>query len=142
MNYTFRYTIRSLCFHDNSILLEEQKQYLGTYYFPGGGLELSKSFIEYLEREYAEETTSKIIKFSYLFVVENLFKCSYSYIHAIEHFYLVELDNYDMQTRPQAITHKWVQLQEIEQYDIRPQIVKAAILDGSWDKRKHFSNIQ
>lgn len=140
METVFRFTVRSLCFHNGSILLEFQKRHPEVYYFPGGGLELGESFEECLQREYQEETNTKISQADYLFVVENIFVYEQKILHSVEHFYKVSLDTYDINSKSGAFVHEWISLDKMNNLDIRPKIVKKAILDGSWKTEKHFSN--
>lgn len=140
MEKIFRFTVRSLCFHNESILLEFQKKHPEYYYFPGGELELGESFEECLRREYQEETNAKINQADYLFVVENIFEYEQRILHSVEHFYEVSLDTYDIISKPGAFVHKWIPLDRMKKIDIRPKVVKEAIFDNSWKIEKHLSN--
>ena len=140
MEKIFRFTVRSLCFHYGSILLEFQKKHPDLYYFPGGELELGESFEECLQREYQEETNANISQAEYLFVVENIFEYEQKILHSVEHFYEVSIDTYDVNSKLGAFVHEWIPLDEMKNLDVRPEVVKEAIFDGSWKTEKHFSN--
>ncbi|MFX1534980.1 MAG: NUDIX hydrolase [Promethearchaeota archaeon] len=134
---TIRVSARSLCIHKGKILVEQPTD-VSFYYFPGGELEFGESLIDCLSREFSEETISKVVKAEYLFVVENHFQYKGKLHHSLEHYFLVELDKYDIITSESKINHHWLPLDSIENYDIRPHVVRAAIHKGTWRTEKHL----
>ncbi|MHA2497624.1 MAG: NUDIX domain-containing protein [Candidatus Hodarchaeales archaeon] len=134
-----RISVRSLCFHEGRILAEQSSNpHLTGFYFPGGELEWGELMEERLRIEFEEETTAKITTAKYLFVVENRFKFLEEMIHSLEHYFLVELDNYDLASREPWIRQEWLPVDRLKGYDLKPLNVRDVIADGSWKTVKHI----
>jgi ADP-ribose pyrophosphatase YjhB (NUDIX family) len=140
-----RVSIRSLCFYNGKILLEKAINEEGEanyYSFIGGELEFGEVMDDRLIKEYQEETNVEVISLKYLFCVENHFYYNNQLIHSLEHYYSVKISSDEVKSREPYIKQVWLPLDELEKYDIRPKVVKEAILTNTWKKRKHFKNIE
>ncbi len=134
-----RLSVRSLCFHDDKILVQRPTDDPDACYGTiGGRLELGESLEDRIRREYEEETNARVTKSEYLFVIENRFRYNNGIIHLVEHFFLVELDKYEIDSHERHICQHWLPVEKIKDYDFRPHILRDAIADGSWRHIKHL----
>ncbi|MBD3193254.1 MAG: NUDIX domain-containing protein [Candidatus Heimdallarchaeota archaeon] len=131
--------VRSLCFHQRKILVEQPSdEPSACFAFPGGGLELGETLEERLKKEYLEEANVQVISQEYLFLVENRFSFKDTFIHSLEHYFLVQLENYDIESKEPEIILKWLPIDQLPKIDLRPEIVRDVIINGAWRKVKHL----
>lgn len=134
-----RVCVRSLCFHDRKLLVQRPNDDPNACYGTiGGKLELGESMEERICKEYAEETNARVISAKYLFVIENRFRYDRGLVHGIEHFFLVDLDTYEIESRVSYLAQHWLPVDRLIEYDLRPHILRDAIADGS---RKHAQHM-
>jgi hypothetical protein len=107
-----RVSVRSICMHDGALLVQT--------------------------REYGEETDRQVVRAQYLFVVENRVRTAAGILHSLEHYFLVELDSYEIRSRESHLVQSWLPLSQLSAYDVRPRVVRDAIIDGSWKTHKHL----
>lgn len=108
------------------------------YAFIGGGLETGERMEDRIRQEYREELGREVVRAEYLFVVENRFRTAAGLVHSLEHYFLVELDGYDVRSREDHLVQCWLPLRELPAHDVRPRVVRDAIIDGSWTTRRHL----
>lgn len=134
-----RVSVRSLCFHDGKLLVQRPNDDPNACYGTiGGKLELGESMEERICKEYAEETNARVISTKYLFVIENRFLYGDGLVHGIEHFFLVDLDTYKIESHVSYLDQHWLPIDNIRKYDLRPHILRDVIADGSWKHLKHL----
>ncbi|MGB3478148.1 MAG: NUDIX domain-containing protein [bacterium] len=134
-----RISVRSLCFHDGKLLVQRPNDDPNACYGTiGGKLELGESMEERICKEYAEETNARVISAKYLFVIENRFRYGGGLVHGIEHFFLVDLDTYEIESCVSYLAQHWLPVDRLIEYDLRPHILRDAIADGYWRQIKHL----
>jgi len=69
------------------------------YAIIGGEYEVGDTFERRLRLEFEEETNVKIVRAHYLFVVENRFLWNGKPFHGVEHYFEVEIDRFDVESR-------------------------------------------
>lgn len=106
--------------------------------FPGGGIETGETFVECLTREFQEETGAGVVQADYLFVVENMFRHRGGLIHGVEHYFDVRLDRDQLEMQEPYVIPEWIPLTHLANTDLRPTIVRNAILDGSYRTVRHL----
>ena len=136
---TIRVTVRSLCLYENKLLVQKPADNPDNCYaFIGGILELGESLEERIRKEYVEETNARVVSAEYLLVVENRFRYAGGVFHSLEHYFLVELDRYDVATRDPELKQYWLSLNDLRNYNLRPHALRDVIADGSWKDKKHL----
>jgi ADP-ribose pyrophosphatase YjhB (NUDIX family) len=134
-----RVSVRSICLHDGAVLVQSHADDPASYYaFIGGGLETGELMEERIRSEYREETNRQVVGARYLFVVENRVRTDAGILHSLEHYFLVELDSYDVRSRESHLVQSWLPLSRLSTYDVRPHAVRDALVDGTWQTRKHL----
>jgi ADP-ribose pyrophosphatase YjhB (NUDIX family) len=134
-----RVSVRSICMHDGALLVQRHADDPASHYaFIGGGLETGERMEDRIRAEYREETGREVVGARYLFVVENRVRTSAGILHSLEHYFSVELDSYDVRSREAHLVQCWLPLGELSTYDVRPRVVRDAIVDGSWETRRHL----
>jgi hypothetical protein len=91
-----------------------------------------------LRTEFQEETTAKVLTARYLFVVENRFRYADRLVHGLEHYFLVEIDTADVRSREPHLEFHWLPLPNLAAFDLRPHVVRDAILSGSYLEARHL----
>lgn len=134
-----RVSVRSICLHEGAVLVQRHADDPASYHaFIGGGLETGERMEDRIRREYSEETDRQVVRAEYLFVVENRVRTAAGILHSLEHYFSVELDSHDVRSREAHLVQSWLPLSELAAYDVRPHVVRDAIVDGSWKTRKHL----
>jgi ADP-ribose pyrophosphatase YjhB (NUDIX family) len=134
-----RISVRSICIHDGALLVQRHADDPASYYaFIGGGLETGERMEDRIRREYGEETDRQVVRARYLFVVENRVRTAAGILHSLEHYFSVDLDSRDVRSREPHLVQCWLPLSELPAYDVRPHVVRDAIVDGTWKTRKHL----
>ncbi|MFX0115937.1 MAG: hypothetical protein ACFFB3_15405 [Candidatus Hodarchaeota archaeon] len=87
--------------------------------------------------EFQEETNANANITKYISVVENQFRVLEATIHSLEHYFLVELDNYDLTSRESWIKQHWLPIDQLKDYDLKPPIVRDMVADDSWRTLQH-----
>jgi ADP-ribose pyrophosphatase YjhB (NUDIX family) len=134
-----RVSVRSICIHDGALLVQRHADDPSSYYaFIGGGLETGERMEDRIRSEYREETGREVVHARYLFVVENRVRTPAGILHSLEHYFLVELDSHDVRSRESHLVQCWLPLDGLPACDVRPRVVRDAIIDGSWETRRHL----
>jgi ADP-ribose pyrophosphatase YjhB (NUDIX family) len=134
-----RVSVRSICLHDGAVLVQSHADDPASYHaFIGGGVETGERMEDRIRKEYAEETDRRVVRAEYLFVVENRVRTAAGVLHSLEHYFLVELDSYEVRSREPHLVQSWLPLAELSARDLRPHVVRDAIVDGSWRTRRHL----
>lgn len=109
-----------------------------SYAFIGGEYELGDTFETRLRKEFEEETNARLIECEYLFCVENHFKHKGNSVQQVEHFFLVKLDRHDVESRERHLGQHWLRIPELAAADLRPRIVRDALVDGTYLARRYL----
>ncbi len=123
----------------NHFLVEKnlgtRDQYLN---FVGGRVELGETLEACIRREMQEETNAQVMRMEYLFVVENFITFKGETLHGLGHYFKVEIDRKQVQSRLDGIELVWLSINELSQADLRPHVVRDAIADGSFKSVRHL----
>lgn len=103
----------------------------GGFALPGGRYEVGDTLESRLRIELAEETNARVIDAVYLFCVENRFHWRGKYVDQVEHYFRISLDRQDVESREAHLRFRWVPLSELAGLDLRPTVVRDAIVDGT-----------
>ena len=129
-----RVTVRSLCFSGDEILVQRPSDDpSANYAFIGGKLEYGESLSYRIRAEYREELGVRIKDHRYLFAVENRFWHQGKIYHGLEHYFLVSFPTARKFTsRERHLEFHWLPVKQVNQFDVRPHVVRDAISDDSW----------
>ncbi|HST57770.1 MAG TPA: NUDIX domain-containing protein, partial [Longimicrobium sp.] len=128
-----RVSVRSICIHNGALLVQRPADDPGACYaFIGGGLEAGELMEDRIRQEYREELGREVVRTRYRFVVENRFRTAAGIVHSLEHYFSVELDSDEVRSREHHLVQSWLPLDQLPAADVRPRIVRDAIIDGSW----------
>lgn len=133
--------VRALIFHPQraDILVEQNIHEPGSYYsFPGGEYELGDSMVGRLGQELQEETDAELLECRYLFVAENLFYVAGKLVHSLEHYFEAVIDRDQVESREAHLTHHWLPIEALYDFDLRPLIVRDHVMDGSYHALRHI----
>ena len=133
-DYNFKFRVSGLIIKDNKLLLVDMDD-SGFLCLPGGYVELGETTEVAVKRELLEEVGKKFDISEYLGVVENYFINKYSKrIHEISFYYLmtpienIGTNNFTIVENDKGhkikLDFKWIDLKEINNYDIRPSFIK------------------
>ncbi|PON15581.1 hypothetical protein C2W62_23055 [Candidatus Entotheonella serta] len=109
-----------------------------SYAFVGGEYEWGDTFRSRLQAEFAEETNCRVTRATYLFVVENRFAYNGRLIHSLEHYFDVEIDRRDVQSRETHLSFHWLSLSRFAELDVRPHVVRDVIASGKYRDVRHL----
>ena len=133
--FYFKFRATGFLAKNNKILLVEMDNN-GFYCLPGGYVEIGETTEEAVIREFYEETKMNVQIVKYLGLVENYFVTkSLRNMHEISCYYLLKLENENISQEDFCLIEndnehivkldfKWVDVNEIDNYDIRPRFVK------------------
>ena len=134
-----RMRVAGIVIDDGEVLVQQPADDpTACYALIGGEYEIGDTFETRLRKEFDEETNARIVATRYLFCVENRFRYRDNTIQQVEHFFLVELDRRDVQTREAHLAHHWLPLGELAGKDLRPHVVRDALADGSYLTVRHL----
>jgi 8-oxo-dGTP pyrophosphatase MutT (NUDIX family) len=108
------------------------------YAFIGGEYEVGDTFETRIRREFEEETTARVVGWRYLFVVENRFTVNGNPFQGLEHYLEVTLDREDVASREAHLSQHWLPLAQLQDYDLRPHIVRDLLASGNLHKVSHL----
>jgi 8-oxo-dGTP pyrophosphatase MutT (NUDIX family) len=104
----------------------------GHYAFIGGEYELGDTFDERLRKECEEETSARIVRAEYRFVVENRFLWRGQLVQALEHYFEVELDRAQVTSNEPHLEQVWLSPEVFATADVRPIIVRDTLVTPDW----------
>ena len=133
-NYNFKFRVSGIVIIENKLLVTDMDN-SSFFCLPGGYVELGENTEESIIREMKEEINKNFEVKEYLGVVENYFINKYTKkMHEISFYYLMHpkdfIDTNDFiiyEKDGEGIIKqdfKWIDLNEIDNYDIRPEFLK------------------
>lgn len=132
-------TVRTICIRDGKVLVQRPADDpMSCYAFVGGRVEKGDTFDSRIRAEYDEELGGELAYIGYLFVVENRFRVPQGIVHTVEHFLEVVLEPGETGTREPHLVHSWLPLDDLQSVDVRPHVVRDALVDGTWRQVKHL----
>lgn len=111
----------------------------GHYAFIGGEYELGDSFDSRVRQEVEEETTARVVSADYLFVVENRFLWRGELVQTLEHYFEVILDRDQVESKEPDLEQIWISAEAFAEADVRPTIVRDALVSGDWRHTRHLT---
>ncbi len=134
-----RASVRSIILHDGHVLVQQPSDEPDSCYgFIGGRIELGESLEDRLRKELTEEVGATIASLRYLFFVENRFLHREELVHLHEHFFQVELASYEISSREPNLIQRWLPLSQLESFDLRPHVVRDAIVNNEYLAVRHL----
>lgn len=128
-----RPSVRAIVCGDGAFLVQQPTdQPDASFAFIGGEYELGDTFEDRLRREFEEETNARVVRTDYRFVVENRFLWKEQVIQTLEHYFEVELDRSDIASREPELRQVWLPYQVFAEADVRPAVVRDALLSHTW----------
>ena len=109
------------------------------YAFIGGEYEAGDTFETRIRREFEEETTARVLGWRYLFVVENRFTVNGDTFHSLEHYLEVTIDRRNVESREAHLAQHWLPLARLQDYDLRPHVVRDALAAGNLHHVSHLT---
>ena len=133
-DFYFKFRSAGIIIKNNKVLLVEMDNN-GYYCLPGGYVEIGETTVDAIKREYAEEAKMNVRVLKYLGMVENYFVTkSLRRMHEISCYYLLDiednnnLENFSLIENDNdhivRLDFKWIDINEIDNYDIRPSFLK------------------
>lgn len=140
-DYNFKFRVSGLIIKNNKLLLVDMDD-SGFLCLPGGYVELGETTEVAVKRELLEEVGKNFDISKYLGVVENYFINKYSKkTHEISFYYLItpveniDTNNFTIIENDKGhkikLEFKWIDLKEINNYDIRPSFLKQILEDAN-----------
>ena len=102
------------------------------YAFIGGEYELGDTFEARLRKEFEEETNARVLRADYRFVVENRFLSGRTIVQTLEHYFEVQPDRLDIASREADLEQIWLPAETFVTADVRPTVVRDALLTSEW----------
>ncbi|MGN0608641.1 MAG: NUDIX hydrolase [Oscillospiraceae bacterium] len=137
-NNWFRYRVGAIIISEGYALFSYGEE-CGYYYTVGGGVHMGERSEDAVLREVFEETGEKFVIERPLCLIENFFKGTETLegldCHAIEFYYLMrpaekkEYSAKSVTTGGEIEKMCWLPIERIDEYDVRPAIVKNIIRD-------------
>jgi 8-oxo-dGTP pyrophosphatase MutT (NUDIX family) len=109
------------------------------YAFIGGEYELGDTFDERLRKEFEEETSARIVRAEYRFVVENRFLWRGQMVQALEHYFDVELDRTQVTSNEPHLEQVWLSPDAFAAADVRPLIVRDTLVSPDWTRVRRLT---
>lgn len=132
-----RTSVRAIIVHDGRVLVQQPSdEPEACFAFIGGRIEFGELLEERLHKELSEELGAKLTSARYLFFVENRFWHEDSLVHLHEHFFEVKLESEEIRSVEPSLIQKWLPLARLAEFDVRPHVVRDAVV-----RRKH-SNVR
>ena len=142
-NYNFKFRVSGIVINDNKLLLVDMDN-AGFLCLPGGHVELGETSEQAICREMEEELGFKLEIEKYLGVVENFFFSKYNKTtHEICFYYLLKpikgekaiYNDYSLIENDKGhnikLDFKWINLNELDNYDVRPKFLKTIVQNKS-----------
>jgi 8-oxo-dGTP pyrophosphatase MutT (NUDIX family) len=107
--------------------------------FIGGEYELGDTFEARLRKEFEEETSARVTRAEYRFVVENRFLWRGQLVQSVEHYFEVELDRDEVTSNEPHLEQIWLSEERFAKADVRPTIVRDSLVSGEWRNIRHLT---
>ncbi len=131
--------VAGIVVRDGDVLVQRPVDDPGaSYAFVGGEYEVGDTLLSRLRTEFAEETNCRIVRAAYLFVVENRFVYDGRLIHSLEHYFDVEIDRRDVESREPHLSFHWLSRKGLAGHDVRPHVVRDVIASGEFRQVRHL----
>jgi 8-oxo-dGTP pyrophosphatase MutT (NUDIX family) len=135
-----RPAVRAIVHSDRGFLVQRPTdEPSSSYAFIGGEYELGDTFEERLRREFEEETSACVVSVDYRFVVENRFLVGGELVQTLEHYFEVALDRLDVASREAPLEQVWLSEDAFAAADVRPTVVRDALLWQDWRSLRRLS---
>ena len=144
-DFNFKYRVSAIILNDNKVLLVEMNNN-DFLCCPGGHVELGEDSISAVKREIKEEIGIISEKVQLIALIENFFKHKQGkQCHEIGLYYLMEcakipegkLKDYEYveldHGKEVLLKFKWIAIDEIDKYDIRPAKLKEILRNKKFD---------
>jgi len=137
-DFNFKFRVSGIVLKDNKVLLVDMDN-SGFLCLPGGYVELGETTEIAILREMQEEVSKKFSILKYCGIIENFFvNKRMQKMHEIAFYYLVSSDEFKDTSdfnlleidkgREVRLSFKWVPLNELDNYDIRPPFLKDILI--------------
>lgn len=129
-----RVSARAIIFNParDHILVERNDWMQNPYFnFIGGGVEVDETIQECIAREIGEETDALITASRFLFVVENFYPHEERTMHSLEHYFQIDLDRQDVNSKSDGLTYQWMPIAQLSEVDLRPAGVRDIIANNT-----------
>lgn len=104
---------------DNKILLCKSHKWSNKYVIPGGHIELGEKMEQALKREILEETGLEIYDIKLISLKDSIYNNSF---HEKKHYifidYICKTDSYHVVLNDEAQEYEWVDLEDIDKYEL------------------------
>lgn len=135
-----RPSVRALIHNKNGFLVQRPTDDpRACFAFIGGEYEVGDSFERRIRQEIEEESSARVIRVEYRFVVENAFFSGSNRIQTLEHYLEVEIDRDEVVSREPHLEQHWLSEEQFARADVRPVVVRDALLTPSWRKLRHLT---
>jgi 8-oxo-dGTP pyrophosphatase MutT (NUDIX family) len=135
-----RPAVRAIVHSDRGFLVQRPTDEPGSNYaFIGGEYEFGDTFEERLRNEFEEETSACVVSVDYRFVVENRFMVKERLVQTLEHYFEVSLDRMDVVSREAHLEQVWLSEDAFAAADVRPTVVRNALLLQDWRSLRRLS---
>lgn len=136
-------TVGAVIFNpERKILLCKSHKWNNQYVIPGGHIELGEKMEEALKREILEETGLNIYDIKLISLKESIYS---DVFHEKKHFiyidYLCRTDSSHVILNDEAEEYAWVDMQEIDKYDLGGSTRELLIELRNKDKSKYYTGI-
>jgi len=108
------------------------------YSLIGGEYEMGDTFESRIREEFEEETTARVIRSEYRFVVENRYVIEGRLVQWLEHYLEVEIDRQEISSREAHLSQHWLPLEGLGGVDLRPFVVRDVIVSGKFREVRHM----
>ena len=102
------------------------------YGFIGGHYEPDDTFEYRLRKEFEKKTNARVVSCAYAFVLENRHIVHGVLRQGVDHYFRVTIDREDISTKEPHITHHWLPVKKLNEFDLRTKIVRDLIATGEW----------
>lgn len=135
----FRVRVAGIVVESGRVLVQQPVDNPGSCFaFIGGEYEVGDTLEARLRMEFEEETNARIVATRYLFCVENAFVANERVVRQVEHYFKVQLDRHDVVSREPDISHHWLRVSSLATVDLRPLVVRDALINGSYLNCRHM----
>lgn len=135
-----RPSVRALIHNGNGFLLQRPTDDPeACFAFIGGEYEVGDSFEGRIHQEIEEESSARVVSVEYRFVVENSFISGSHRIQTLEHYLEVEIDRDEVVSREPHLKQLWLSDEQFSRADVRPVVVRDALLKPNWREVRHLT---